>query len=178
MRALLDVNVLIALLDAAHVHHGISAAWLRDNIHDGWASCPITQLGCVRIMSNANYSNPQPAAQVAKRLQAAAASEQRVLARRARCASRQYDPVVKRAVVASLDRRVPAVSRCCKGRQTNHTRSPRFFRIISRCNAAQSVHAALTAQRSASSLAAGADSASASSSSSETRSTPSARRAR
>ena len=71
MRALLDVNVLIALLDAAHVHHRLAVGWLSDNIENGWASCPLTQLGCVRIMSQPSYPNSQPAAQVAARLQAA-----------------------------------------------------------------------------------------------------------
>lgn len=45
MRALLDVNVLIALLDATHVHHGAAVAWLCANIEHGWVSCPITQNG-------------------------------------------------------------------------------------------------------------------------------------
>ena len=49
MRALLDVNVLIALLDVDHAFHPRATAWLRTNVRDGWASCPITQNGCVRI---------------------------------------------------------------------------------------------------------------------------------
>ena len=73
MRALLDVNVLIALLDAAHVHHELATAWLGRSIRHGWASCPITQIGCVRIMSQPAYPNVQPAARVAERLRAAAA---------------------------------------------------------------------------------------------------------
>ena len=73
MRALLDVNVLIALLDAAHVHHHLATAWLARNIRHGWASCPITQICCVRIMSQAGYPNAQPATQVAERLGMAAA---------------------------------------------------------------------------------------------------------
>jgi toxin-antitoxin system PIN domain toxin len=73
MRALLDVNVPIALLDAAHVHHRLATAWLGRNIRHGWASCPITQLGCMRIMSQPTYPNRQPAAQVAERLRMAAA---------------------------------------------------------------------------------------------------------
>jgi len=72
MRALLDVNVLIALLDAAHVHHGIAAQWLGRNIEQGWASCPITQNGCVRIMSQPAYPSPLPPALVAERLREAA----------------------------------------------------------------------------------------------------------
>jgi predicted nucleic acid-binding protein len=35
MRALLDVNVLTALLDAAHVHHASARAWLESNIEHG-----------------------------------------------------------------------------------------------------------------------------------------------
>lgn len=38
MRALLDVNVLIALLDSAHIHHSHATNWLSANIAGGWAS--------------------------------------------------------------------------------------------------------------------------------------------
>lgn len=55
MRALFDVNVLIALLDAAHTQHESARAWLQANIGHGWASCPITQNGVVRIMSQPAY---------------------------------------------------------------------------------------------------------------------------
>lgn len=55
MRALFDVNVLIALLDAAHTQHATAHAWLKANIVQGWASCPITQNGVVRIMSQPAY---------------------------------------------------------------------------------------------------------------------------
>ena len=74
MRALLDVNVLIALLDRVHLHHQSAVNWFRENITHGWASCPITQLGCIRVMSNPRYPNTQPAAAVAARLREAAAS--------------------------------------------------------------------------------------------------------
>ena len=67
-RALLDVNVLIALLDADHLHHKRASAWLGENIAAGWASCAITQNGCVRIMSQPGYPNALPTAQVAQRL--------------------------------------------------------------------------------------------------------------
>ena len=60
MRALLDINVLIALHDRDHVHHIRAASWLEGNIEHGWASCPLTQNGCLRIMNQAGYSNPQP----------------------------------------------------------------------------------------------------------------------
>ena len=55
MRGLLDVNVLIALLDSAHTQHAVAHSWLRRNIGGGWASCPITQNGVVRIMSQPGY---------------------------------------------------------------------------------------------------------------------------
>ena len=72
MRALLDVNVLIALLDAGHLHHGLSSEWLARHLDAGWASCPLTQNGCIRIFSQPAYPNSVPAAQVAERLAEAA----------------------------------------------------------------------------------------------------------
>lgn len=74
MRALLDVNVLIALLDAGHVHHGLAMSWLESEIRHGWASCPLTQNGCIRIMSQPKYPGSLAAAQVADRLAEAANS--------------------------------------------------------------------------------------------------------
>lgn len=74
MRALLDINVLIALLDRAHVHHAAARAWLESNIGHGWASCPITQNGCVRIMSQPAYPQAITPAQAITRLRAAAAT--------------------------------------------------------------------------------------------------------
>lgn len=73
MRALLDVNVLISLLDADHIHHRIAVDWMERNAGEGWASCPITQNGCIRIMSQPGYPNSIPAALVAERLAEAAA---------------------------------------------------------------------------------------------------------
>lgn len=72
MRALLDVNVLIALLDAAHVYHAQAYRWLEGELHHGWASCPLTQNGCIRIMSQPNYPGALRSAQVAERLAEAA----------------------------------------------------------------------------------------------------------
>ncbi len=74
LRALLDVNVLVALLDAGHLHHASATAWMADNARSGWASCPITQNGCLRILSLASYPNAQPTAQVAQRLALAMAN--------------------------------------------------------------------------------------------------------
>ena len=57
MRGLLDVNVLIALLDENHTRNASVETWLASNIQHGWASCPLTQNGCVRILSQPAYPN-------------------------------------------------------------------------------------------------------------------------
>ena len=75
MRSLLDVNVLIALLDSDHVHHRVASDWLERNLKGGWASCPITQNGCVRIMSQPGYPGTLAPAEVAARLAAAASGK-------------------------------------------------------------------------------------------------------
>ena len=74
MRALLDVNVLIALLDADHSLHARATEWFASHAKGGWASCPITQNGCVRIMSHAGYPNSLPVRAVMQSLHEATAS--------------------------------------------------------------------------------------------------------
>ena len=69
MRALLDVNVLIALLDADHIDHPAARAWLERAIDTGWASCPITENGFVRILSQPRYPSPVPPAEAIRRLE-------------------------------------------------------------------------------------------------------------
>ncbi len=68
MRALLDVNVLIALLDSRHVHHRLATEWLGRNLKSGWASCPLTQNGCLRIISQPSYPNRTAIGLVARHL--------------------------------------------------------------------------------------------------------------
>jgi toxin-antitoxin system PIN domain toxin len=58
MRPLLDINVLLALLDSDHVDHRRAHEWLDAGVADGWASCPITQNGFVRIISQPRYPSP------------------------------------------------------------------------------------------------------------------------
>ena len=55
MTALLDVNILLALLDTAHVHHQRVKAWLLSQENPSWASCPLTQNGFTRIISQPAY---------------------------------------------------------------------------------------------------------------------------
>ncbi len=73
MRALLDVNVLIALLDSDHTSHRAAVAWFSEHGASGWASCPITQNGCVRIMSHPAYPNAHSVAEIVERLRDATA---------------------------------------------------------------------------------------------------------
>ena len=78
MRALLDVNVLIALLDPDHLHHRAATRWLAAHRAQGWASCPITQNGCVRVMTQPAYPNAAPAGVVAALLRDATTSTDHV----------------------------------------------------------------------------------------------------
>lgn len=57
-RALLDINVLLALFDTDHVDHDRARDWLTAEIDAGWASCAITQNGFVRIISQPRYPSP------------------------------------------------------------------------------------------------------------------------
>ena len=70
-RALLDVNVLIALLDPDHALHERAREWFKHNAAGGWASCPLTQNGCVRIMSHPAYPNPLSVISLIERLRKA-----------------------------------------------------------------------------------------------------------
>jgi toxin-antitoxin system PIN domain toxin len=58
--ALLDINVLISLFDPLHPHHQAAHNWLSHNRKSGWATCPITINGCIRILSNPRYPNGVP----------------------------------------------------------------------------------------------------------------------
>ncbi len=55
MIALLDVNVLVALFDPAHVHHEAAHSWFGVNRTRGWATCALTENSLVRIASNPAY---------------------------------------------------------------------------------------------------------------------------
>lgn len=46
---LLDANVLIALADSSHVHHGAAARWFSSTTAP-FATCPITQGALLRMM--------------------------------------------------------------------------------------------------------------------------------
>lgn len=54
---LLDVNVLIALLDPAHVQHDAAHEWIAAQGLHAWATCPLTENGVLRIVGNTRYPN-------------------------------------------------------------------------------------------------------------------------
>jgi uncharacterized protein len=54
--ALLDINILTALLWPAHEHHEVAHRWFADRVDARWATCSLTQLGFVRIVSNPAFS--------------------------------------------------------------------------------------------------------------------------
>jgi uncharacterized protein len=71
--ALLDINALIALFDVDHAHHARAKLWLDANIQFGWATCPITQNGMIRIMSQRAYPRASTTHDMALRLREATA---------------------------------------------------------------------------------------------------------
>ncbi len=56
-RHLLDVNVLIALIDPAHVQHDQVHEWFGRVGHKAFATCPITENGLLRIVGHPKYPN-------------------------------------------------------------------------------------------------------------------------
>jgi toxin-antitoxin system PIN domain toxin len=54
--ALLDLNVFVALVWPAHEHHRPAHDWFKSRGRWKWATCPITELGLVRLLSNPAFS--------------------------------------------------------------------------------------------------------------------------
>ena len=57
MTWLLEVNVILALTDPRHLHHDAAHRWFTGERDRGWATCPITENGFVRIVSHPKYPN-------------------------------------------------------------------------------------------------------------------------
>jgi toxin-antitoxin system PIN domain toxin len=57
MTYLLDVNVLIALIDPAHVQHNAAHDWFAREGHKSWATCPLTENGVLRVVGHPHYPN-------------------------------------------------------------------------------------------------------------------------
>jgi len=56
MTNLLDVNVLVAMAWPTHEAHGKVLNWLKEHAREGWATCPVTQIAFVRLLSNPQFS--------------------------------------------------------------------------------------------------------------------------
>jgi toxin-antitoxin system PIN domain toxin len=54
-----DVNVLIALIDPAHVHHDAAHVWFSHEGRRAWATCPLTENGVLRVVGHPRYPNSQ-----------------------------------------------------------------------------------------------------------------------
>jgi uncharacterized protein len=68
---LLDVNVLIALIDPAHLQHDQAHDWFGRVGRRSFATCPITENGLVRIVGHPKYPNtPGPPSSVVQSLAA------------------------------------------------------------------------------------------------------------
>ncbi len=70
--ALLDVNVLVALAWPNHVHHEPAHTWFAEGRRRGWATCPLTESGFVRVSSNPRLSlearQPREAIELLRRI--------------------------------------------------------------------------------------------------------------
>jgi toxin-antitoxin system PIN domain toxin len=56
MTNLLDVNVLVAMAWPTHQEHAKVLSWLKEHAREGWATCPLTQIAFVRLLSNPQFS--------------------------------------------------------------------------------------------------------------------------
>jgi toxin-antitoxin system PIN domain toxin len=66
--ALLDVNVLVALFAPDHVHHELAHDWFGEERRRGWATCPITETGVVRVLANPRVHDGVAVSEVIGRL--------------------------------------------------------------------------------------------------------------
>jgi uncharacterized protein len=66
MVGLLDINILIALVWPTHPSHGAAERWFARHAKEGWATCPITQAGFVRVLASPAFSPHCPSAKQAR----------------------------------------------------------------------------------------------------------------
>jgi toxin-antitoxin system PIN domain toxin len=72
MTHLLDVNLLVALAWPNHIHHAAALDWFRRSQAAGWATCPLTESGFVRVSSNSSVvpeaRSPREASHLLRRI--------------------------------------------------------------------------------------------------------------
>ncbi len=65
-------DILVALLDPKHIAHADAYGWLAANLTTGWATCPLCENGCLRVMTNPRYTTPQAPVDVLAKLEKSA----------------------------------------------------------------------------------------------------------
>jgi hypothetical protein len=58
MVALVDVSILVALFEADHVNHQLAHDWFEDQRSTGWATCPLTENGLIRVTTSPSFFDP------------------------------------------------------------------------------------------------------------------------
>jgi len=53
---LLDINVLLALVWPSHVHHRLAQTWFAERRAVGFSTCPLTEIGFLRISANPKFT--------------------------------------------------------------------------------------------------------------------------
>jgi toxin-antitoxin system PIN domain toxin len=66
--ALLDVNILVALLWPEQENHEKVQNWFKRHSCEGWATCPLTEAAFVRIVSNPAFSAAAVTAEEARKV--------------------------------------------------------------------------------------------------------------
>ncbi len=66
--ALLDANILVALLWPEHESHEKVQNWFKQHASEGWATCPFTEAAFVRIVSNPAFSASATTPQEARKV--------------------------------------------------------------------------------------------------------------
>ena len=75
MADLYDVNTLLALFDEEHRRHDSVFSRFTANEGEGWASCPLTQNGYLRVRSQPSYPRPLSLAEAYAQLLDATSSQ-------------------------------------------------------------------------------------------------------
>jgi hypothetical protein len=125
---LLDVNVLIALLDPAHISHDAAREWFKSAGHANWATCPTTENGVIRIVGpfelpkHARFAGCRSAV-IAQTLQP---SRPRILAGRPKLSQRQRRRSLQNPDFAAGDGQLPFGAGRLARRPARHFRPQAF----------------------------------------------------
>jgi uncharacterized protein len=57
---LLDVNVLLAMIWPRHAYHDHAIEWFVDHRSEQWATCALTEIGFLRVITNPAFSQFAP----------------------------------------------------------------------------------------------------------------------